>query len=243
MSERTPEIATNEPAAQTQPQAQGLSFTIDGAPSYSLARLQLPEGKTVRVEASAMASQDTNIKMRSKAKGGVKRFLARESLFVNEFTSEHGAGELCIAPGSPGDISHRYLQNETIYIQGGGYLASAGEIQCDTKFQGLKKGLFSGESFFLIKCSGTGDLWFNSYGGIIKLDNVDKEFVVDTGHIVAFTEGLEYDVTKLGGYKSLFFSGEGFVCRFRGSGTLWLQTRTMSQFIPWVWRYRPSKKN
>ncbi|MEQ9365162.1 MAG: AIM24 family protein, partial [Leptospirales bacterium] len=70
---------------------------------------------------------------------------------------------------------------------------------------------------------------------------VDGQYVVDTGHIVAFTDGLEYNVTKVGGYKSLFLSGEGFVARFSGKGKLWIQTRQVPSFSAWLYPFRPVK--
>ena len=111
-----------------------------------------------------------------------------------------------------------------VFLQNAAYVASAMEVNIETKWQGFIKGFFSGESLFLIRCSGEGDLWFNTYGAMIERE-INGEYVVDTGHIVAFTEGLDYGVEKVGGYKSLFFSGEGLVCRFRGQGKLWMQTR------------------
>jgi len=66
--------------------------------------------------------------------------------------------------------------------------------------------------------------------------------VVDTGNIVAFTEGLEYKVSKGGGYKSLFFSGEGVVCRFSGEGKVWIQTGGVDAFLSWLHPYRPVPK-
>ena len=77
--------------------------------------------------------------------------------------------------------------NETIYLQGAAFVASGMGVETDSKWQGFKKGFFSGQSMFLIKCSGTGDLWFNAYGGIIELD-VNGDYVVDTGYIVGFTD-------------------------------------------------------
>jgi len=70
---------------------------------------------------------------------------------------------------------------------------------------------------------------------------VDGEYVVDTDKIIAWEEGLTYDITKVGGYKSLFFSGEGFVCRFSGKGKLWIQTRSSNAFKSWAHWYRPVK--
>ena len=111
----------------------------------------------------------------------------------------------------------------------------------ETKWQGLTKGFFSGENFFLIRCSGKGDLWFNTYGALIKID-VDGDYVVDTGNIVAFTSELQYSISKVGGYKSLFFSGEGLVCRFSGKGKVWIQTRGVYAFTSWAHWFRPVEK-
>ena len=74
---------------------------------------------------------------------------------------------------------------------------------------------------------------------MIEID-VDGDYVVDTGNIVAFTEGLDYNVTMAGGYKSLFFSGEGFVCRFSGTGKVWIQTRSVQAFTSWAHPFRRS---
>ena len=219
------------------------AFRLDGKPDFSLLTVTIPAGETLRVEASAMAAMDTNIRMKTRFKGGFKRFLSGESLFINEFSAEGAPGEIAIAPGAPGDLQHVYLTNETIYLQNSAFVASSMGITVETKWQGLKKGFFSGESFFLIKCSGTGSLWFNTYGAIIELDNTDESLVIDTGHIVAFTEGLSYDITRLAGYKSLFLSGEGLVCRFRGTGKVWIQTRKTQPFASWLHWYRPVKKD
>jgi uncharacterized protein (TIGR00266 family) len=219
-----------------------MTFTVDCKPDFALLTVQVPANQTLKVEASAMAAMSTNMRMKTKMRGGLSRFLTGESLFINEFTAEGGAGEIAIAPGSPGDLEHVYLQNQTIFLQNSSYVASDPSITLETKWQGLVKGFFSGESLFLIRCSGTGDLWFNTYGAMIEVD-VTEDYIVDTGHIVAFTEGLEYNVTRLGGYKSLFLSGEGLVCRFRGKGRVWIQTRQVPAFGAWAWPFRPSKKS
>ncbi|BDD07084.1 TIGR00266 family protein (plasmid) [Aureibacter tunicatorum] len=219
---------------------QGLDFDIQCRPDYSFLTVKIPSQQTLRVEASAMATMDTNINMKTKMKGGLGRLLTGESLFINEFTAQNGSGEIGIAPASAGDMEHVYLDGESIYLQNSAFVASSMDVKTETKFQGLSKTFFSGEGMFLIKCSGQGDLWFNSYGGIIPID-VNGGYVVDTGHIVGFTEGLEYDITKVGGYKSLFFSGEGFVCRFRGQGKVWIQTRKVMPFAYWLHPFRPKK--
>jgi uncharacterized protein (AIM24 family) len=59
-------------------------------------------------------------------------------------------------------------------------------------------------------------------------------YIVDTGHVVAFTGGLDFEVRKVGNWKSTILSGEGLVCEFRGSGTLYLQTRSSQAFLSWL---------
>lgn len=210
---------------------------------YTALTVKIPEGKTLKVEAAAMASMDSNISMKTRLKGGFKRFLAKESLFINEFTAQNQSGEIMIAPGPSGDIAHYPLDgSKNIYLTSSSYLASDPTVNLDTKWQGVAKGFFSGESFFLIKCSGTGDLWFNTYGAIFEVD-IKDEYIVDTGHIVAFTEGLDYSISKFGGYKSLFFSGEGFVCRFKGEGKVWIQTKKPNALVWWADAFRIVQKS
>ncbi len=217
-------------------------YTVEGRPDFSFLTVQLPANEKLKVEASAMATMDTNIEMKTKLRGGLGRFLTGESIFVNEFTAANGPGEIGIAPGSPGDLDHVYLNGNTIYLQNSAFVACGMDVTLETKWQGLVKGFFSGESLFLIRASGTGDLWFNTFGAMMEID-VSGEYIVDTGHIVAFTEGLDYNVGRIGGYKSLFFSGEGLICRFSGEGKVWIQTRQMGAFASWVYPYRPKKNN
>lgn len=219
----------------------GFSFKFNCKPDYSFLTVKVPAGKTIKVEASSMASMDANMKMKTKMAGGLGRLFTGENLFINEFTAENVDGEICIAPSSPGDMEHVYLEDgQTIFLQNSAFVACDPSVKVDSKFQGLVKGFFSGENLFLVKCTGPGDLWFNSYGGIIQI-NVTDGYVVDTGHIVAFTEGLHYDVGRIGGYKSLFFSGEGLVCRFTGQGKVWIQTHKVIPLTSWVYPFRPQK--
>lgn len=221
---------------------ENINFEINHKPDYSFLTINIPAGQTLKVEASAMATMDTNIQMKTKMRGGLSRFLTGESIFINEFTAQNGDGEIGIAPSSPGDMEHVYLNNETIYLQNSAFVACSPSLTIETKWQGFVKGFFSGEKLFLIKVSGTGHLWFNSYGGIMAID-VKEDFVVDTGHIVGFTQNLEYKVGRIGGYKSLFFSGEGFVCRFSGNGKIWIQTRKIQPLTSFLNPFRPRKNN
>lgn len=218
-------------------------YRIDGRPDFAFLTVQIPADQTLKVEASAMATMDSTLSMKTKMKGGLGRLLTGESLFLNEFTAQGAPGEIGIAPAAPGDLEHLYLSGgQTVYLQSSAFVACTPGVTVETKWQGMMKGFFSGESLFLIRCSGQGDLWFNTYGAMIPID-VTKDYVVDTGHVVAFTEGLQYNVTKIGGYKALFLSGEGLVCKFTGQGTVWIQTKKIGPFLRWLYQFRPVKSN
>lgn len=233
--------ATEQSSTYAPKNPQGYAFKVEGKPDYAFLTVQVPANRTLKVEASAMATMDTNMKMKTKLKGGFGRLLSGENIFMNDFTAQNVAGEVGIAPAAPGDLMHQYLDGNTLFLQNSAFVACTPDVTVETKWQGLIKGFFSGESMFLIRCSGKGDLWFNTYGASIEIDVTD-DYVVDTGNIVAFTEGLEYEITKVGGYKSFFLSGEGFVCRFKGKGKVWIQTRTPGAFVSWAHWFRPVKK-
>lgn len=226
-----------------------IKHTIVGKPDYAMVQMQLEANQMVMVEPSAMAAMDSNIKMRTKARGGImsgiKRMVGGESFFMNEFTAENGPGELHVSPAFPGDLVHMHLEDQTLLLQGSAFVAASDTITIDSKFQGFMKGLFNGEGFFFLKASGDGDLFFNSYGSIIEIP-VDGDYVVDNGYIVAFDETLDYSTEVVGGLKlglTTFMSGEGIVCRFRGSGRVWIQSRQLSPYVSWAYQYAPRKSN
>ena len=69
-----------------------------------------------------------------------------------------------------------------------------------------------------------------TFGAIYKVE-VDGEYIVDTGHIVAFEETLNFKLSKAGkSWISSFLGGEGLVCRFEGHGTVWCQSHNSGSF-------------
>ena len=112
---------------------------------------------------------------------------------------------------------------------GGSYLGSGPDIQLDTQFQGLK-GFVTGESLSFVTAHGTGPMLVSAFGRIWEQE-VNGTLIVDTGHVVAFTEGLDYSIDKVGGgWLQTWLSGEGFVMKFSGKGTLVLQSHNPKEF-------------
>ncbi len=211
-------------------------------PAYTLLEARLEAGERIEAESGAMVYKSPGIEIATKAKGGVLGALTRgilggESFFTNTF-SARSKGVVGLAPAYQGDITHHRLNGETLYIQSGSYIASSPELSLDTKWGGAKS-FFSHEGFFLLKMSGIGDAFISSFGAIHEVELKGDTFTIDTGHMVAFTEGLDYSVKRIGGLKSTIFSGEGLVAEFKGTGTLYLQTRSMNSFLDWLVPFLP----
>lgn len=226
-----------------------LAFEITHRPDFALLTVHLQQGQKVFAEPSAMASMDSTIQLRAGLRGGLGRSIGRafggESMVVNTLTAERGPGEVCFAPGPAGDITHYRLQGNRLYLQRGAFVANGPDVNVSASWQGAR-GFFSGEGLVLLQATGEGDIFFNSYGAILELDVTD-DYIVDTGYIVAFEETLQYSVTVMPGLrmgsrlKSMFFGGEGLVCRFRGRGRVWIQTRTVNPFLSWIYPFRPKR--
>lgn len=226
-----------------------IAYEIDHAPAYATLKLMLRPQQTVLVESGAMAAMDSSITMRSKATGGlmggVGRMFGGESFFISEFTAQNQPGQLYVCPGIPGDIYHYVLSGYGgLMVQSGGFVAASPEVQIDTQFQGFR-GFFSGESLFLLRLTGSGDLWFSSYGAIQEV-TVRDEYIVDTGYVVAFEDTLNYRVEMISGLsfrglKTGIFGGEGLICRFRGQGKLWIQSRSLYPLLNFLNPFRPVK--
>lgn len=215
-------------------------------PAYSLLRVELPPGEAIQGEAGAMVSMSGGVTLETAAKGGMfgalkRSVLAGESFFVNTFRASNGPGEVTFAPSYPGDIAPLELRNQTVYAQSGAYIAGAPEIEVDTKWGGART-FFSGEGLFLLKLHGSGPLFLSSYGAIHPMElGPGQKWRVDTGHMVAFTEGTGYNVQKVGGLKSTLLSGEGLVVELTGPGKVWIQTRQPGAFAQWIAPFLPRK--
>ena len=102
-------------------------------------------------------------------------------------------------------------------------------IKIDLSWQGLKS-FFTGSNLFWIKAEGYGSLITNSFGFIYPVE-VNGEYMVDTGHVVAFEETLNFNITKsASGWIESYFSGEGLVCIFKGRGTVWIQSHNLKEY-------------
>jgi uncharacterized protein (TIGR00266 family) len=225
-----------------------MDVDIRFSPSFAIAVVTIPAGGELKAEAGAMTSMSGGVEIETKAQGGVMAGLKRsvlggESFFINTFRSPQG-GQLTVSPVLPGDIVHLPVDaSKALMVQSGSWLASETGVQVDTKWGGAKT-FFSGEGLFLLRCSGAGDMLVSSYGAIEQHQlGAGEVLKIDTGHIVAFEEGIGYEVNKVGGWKSTLLSGEGLVATFTGPGALWMQTRSPADFIGWLIPQLPTQRS
>ncbi|MCX7856220.1 MAG: TIGR00266 family protein [Anaerolineae bacterium] len=208
-------------------------------PSYSLGVIRLGPNEEIRVESGAMVSMSQGVTVETKAAGGILKSLARsvlagESFFQNTFRAPAGGGEVTVAPALPGDLFVLELRNESLMVQSGAYVASEAGVNLDTKWGGAKT-FFASEGLIMLRASGTGKLLLSSFGAIHEVNlGAGEMYTVDTGHLVAFTEGIGFKVRRVGGMKSTFFSGEGLVVDLTGPGRVLLQTRSTDAFLSWL---------
>lgn len=225
-----------------------MQVEIKYSPAYALAICRMAQGEQAKAESGAMCSMTPDIHMETSTQGGIMKGLKRsvlggESFFINTFTATGPQAEISFAPALPGDIVHWPLSGQTVYLQSGSYIASSTGIDVDSSWGGSKT-FFSKEGLFILKCTGSGDLLVSSYGAIHTMDlQPGQQYVVDTGHMVGWSEGVAYEVVKAAaGWKSTLLGGEGLVVKLTGPGRIYLQTRSPQDFIGWLTPQLPTQR-
>ena len=211
-----------------------LKYEIRGSPSFASVEIFLDKpGQQVVAEGGAMIYMDGHIEMTTKSSGGIrkgiKRMFGGESMFQNYFTLPDGAnsGKVSFSHGAPGDIIHLHMkQGEQWVLSRDAYICGTTSIAVSTKASG--KQLFGGEGLFqtTVTAEADGDVWFGGYGMVERHEiEAGKEFVVDTGVMMAYTADMQHKISKVGGRKSFVLGGEGFVIRYTGPGVVYTQNR------------------
>jgi uncharacterized protein (TIGR00266 family) len=216
-----------------------MKIEVVGKGSFASALIHLNPGESFISEAGAMyrASNNIDIDVTTKTRGkggffsGLKRLFGGESFFLSKYEITDGqAGEVGLAPTHQGEIRAVQLDGSKVWLcAGGSYLGSTPGLHLDTEFQGFK-GMFSGESLFFVTVEGQGIMLVSAFGRIAEID-VTEELIVDTGHLVAFEDTLDYEITKAGrSWIQTWLAGEGLVMKFNGQGKILVQSHNPKQF-------------
>jgi uncharacterized protein (TIGR00266 family) len=224
-----------------------------------LAEIELDPNETVIAEAGAMSYMDPGISFEAKMGDGSepdsglmgklmsagKRALTGESIFMTHFTNT-GSGKKRVAFASPypGKIIPINLADF-----GGGFTCQKDAFLCaalgtniSIRFnKKLGAGFFGGEGFILQQLNGDGLALIHAGGTVIKKELKEETILVDTGCLVGFTAGIDYDIQRAGNMKSMFFGGEGlFLATLKGTGTVYLQSLPFSRLADRILAMAPS---
>jgi uncharacterized protein (TIGR00266 family) len=204
--------------------------------------VKLEASESVTAEAGAMTYMDPNIDVKTRRReksilGTISlKLMGGQSFFVNDYTAQQNPSEVAFVSAPVGDIETLEVKpNQGYIIQSSSYIASTQDVELDIKWQGFTKGLF-GQGLFMIKVSGDGTLFINTFGAIDKHTlKPGQTLIVDNFHLVAFSDTCDYKVKKFGGLKSTLLGGEGLVTEIRGPGDVYIQTKNLREFVEWLW--------
>ena len=210
--------------------------------------VELDRGETIIAEAGAMNWMEDDITFEAKMgdgsspEGGLmgkligagKRALSGESLFLTHFTNHNSnKRKVAFAAPYPGHIIPVDLSEigGVLTCQKDAFLCAALGTELDIAFsRKLGAGFFGGEGFILQSLRGDGMAFIHAGGSVVKKELNNDIIRVDTGCLVAFTAGVQYDIEMTKGLKSMFFGGEGlFLATLQGTGTVYLQSLPFSK--------------
>lgn len=228
--------------------------------SMQVVEVELDPGETVIAEAGAMNYMEEGIGFEtrmgdgSEAEQGLlgklfsagKRALTGESVFMTHFTHQgSGKARVAFAAPYPGTIMPVDMASigGNLYCQKDAFLCAALGTKIDIAFnRKLGSGLFGGEGFILQHLMGDGMAFVQAGGTLVKKELNGETLRVDTGCLVAFTNGIDYDIEMVKGLKSMMFGGEGlWLATLRGTGTVWVQSLPFSRLADRVLSAAPSE--
>ena len=224
-----------------------------------IVEVELDPGETVVAEAGAMNYMDDGISFEAKMGDGSKpesglmgrlmdagkRALTGESIFMTHFTnSGQGKKRVSFAAPYPGKIMPINLSKVggELICQKDAFLCAAMGTEVSIALnKKIGAGFFGGEGFILQRLRGDGRAFIHAGGTIVKKTLKNSLIRVDTGCLVAFTNGINYDIAKAGNLKSMFLGGEGlFLVTLSGTGLVLLQSLPFSRMADRILRHAPS---
>ncbi len=220
--------------------------------------IELDPSETAIAESGAFMMMDEGVQMQtifgdgSQQQGGGlmgklfsagKRLLVGESLFMTAFTNVgHGKRRVSFASPYPGKIIPLDLSQlgGAVVCQKDAFLCAAKGVAINIEFQRkLGTGLFGGEGFIMEKLQGDGMAFMHAGGHVFERNLQAGEMIkIDTGCLVGYTMGVDFDIEFIGGIRNKVFGGEGiFFATLRGPGKIWIQTLPVSRLASRILTY------
>ena len=215
-----------------------MEFEIEKSPSYAILRTTMDSGDRIKAETGAMIGRSESVHADAEIGGGdgiggmIKSAVSSsKDLVENAFESRSDGGQLLLAPDHPGDVFGVDVgEDGPIKVNSGSTLAWEPTVDRSSGFNDAG-GFFSSGQLRLLQLSGSGMAFLSAYGSIVETDVTRGDAtIVDTDHLIAWTDGLSVSREKDGSIKSTMLGGEGIVSKFSGDGRVWIQTRNPAVF-------------
>jgi len=226
-----------------------LDYRIIGD-DIQLVEIELDPMETVIAEAGTMMYMDSQIRFETKMGDGSEpnqglmgkllsagtRVLTGESLFVTHFTNQGGTKQrVAFAAPYPGKIVPVELSSlgGSVIVQKDGFLCAAKGTKISiTLNRRIGSGLVGGEGFIMQKLLGDGKVFMHAGGTVIERRLNNESLKIDTGCIVGYTPGIDFNIETSGSLRSMIFGGEGiFLATLSGTGTVWLQSMPIRKLV------------
>lgn len=225
-------IEKSEILTNSENNTKGISYRTVGTTLQALS-VQLDENEMIYSETGKMSWMTQNVKMETKSRGISKMFsriFTGESLFVNHFTAQNGAGVVTFSTDQAGKIVPVTLEgSKAVIFQSGAFLCAENNVELSIALtKRISAGLFGGKGLILQKVRGNGTAHLVADGEVVMYELKEgEELIVDQGNLLAYDETVDFDIQTVGGgVFNWLFGGEGiFVGVLRGPGKVWLQTR------------------
>ena len=172
--------------------------------------------------------------------------MSGESLFMASYSATVDNAKVSFASTVPGSVIPLDVSNTRYTIQKGAFLVAESTVTLSTVFSTkIGRGLFGGEGFILQRLGGKGTAFIEIDGDSIVMDLKPGEVIkVQTGNLVAFENGVKYDIETVKGLGNVLFGGEGlFLTRLTGPGRVILQTMCLSDFAGRISEHIPMQSN
>jgi len=223
---------------------------IEGNESQ-IVTVELQPGQVLRAESGGMMFMTDGITMETTTGGGLsagfKRMLTGQNVFISDYRydGEPGTtGVVALGTDFPSKLIRLNVnQYGKIVAQKGALLCASHTIDIEMEFtKKFSTGFFGGEGFVLQGLTGDGDVFLKAGGTLIRKDLKEgEELRVASGALVAFSQGVDFDIQTMPGFKNVLFGGEGlFVTTLQGPGTVWLQGQPPQRMISEIARRVPS---
>lgn len=206
--------------------------------------VRMQAGEAMYTQSGGMVWMSEGIKMETNTNGGVlkgfTRKFAGESMFMATYSATVDNATIAFASTVPGKIMPIDMVNGPMICQKNAFLCAQPSVTLNTIFnKKIGAGLFGGEGFILQELVGAGMAFLEVDGDVVVKDLQPGEVIkVDTGNVVAFSKGMNYEIERIKGLKNIFLGGEGlFLTKLTGPGRVILQTQNMSEFAGRIAKY------